>query len=102
LAARQQLVDRAFQVRNLDVPEQRPIEDCASPIDHPYQQALRVLGKVLETGDEGLVLMRQDRAVGSSDERQHFDEMVVIIIDREIRPFHPQRLLLSIAPAQGI
>jgi hypothetical protein len=55
---------------------------------HPYQQALRILGKTLETRNEGIVLIRQDRAVGSSDEREHLDEMVVVIIDREIRLFH--------------
>jgi hypothetical protein len=42
---------------------------------------LRILGKMLETRDEGVVLIRQDRAVGSSDEREHLDEMVVVIID---------------------
>ena len=82
MAARQQVVDRAFQIRNLSVPEERPIEDRAPPIDHPDQQALRILGKMLETRDEGVVLIRQDRAVGSSDEREHLDEMVVVIIDR--------------------
>jgi hypothetical protein len=37
---------------------------------------------MLEAPDEGVVLIRQDRAVGSSDEREHLDEMVVVIIDR--------------------
>ncbi len=82
LAARQQVVGRAVQIRNLGVPEQRPIEDRAPPIDHPYQQALRILGKALKPQDEGVVLIRQDRAVGRSDEREHLDEVVVVIIDR--------------------
>jgi len=82
LAARQQVVGRAFEIRNLGILEQRPIEDRASPIDHPYQQALRILGKMLEPRDESIVLVRQDRAIGGSDEREHFDEMVVVIVDR--------------------
>ena len=82
LAACQEVVGRAFHVGNLGVPEERPVEDRAAPIDHPDQQALRVLGKALKPQDEGVVLVRQDRAVGGPDERQHFDEMVVIVIDR--------------------
>jgi hypothetical protein len=102
LAARQQIVDRLFQIRDLGVPEQRPIEDRAPPIDHPYQQALRILGKMLEARHEDVVLIRQDRAVGSSNEREHLDEMVVVIIDREIRPFHSQRLLAILNHTQDI
>jgi hypothetical protein len=79
LAACQEVVGRALDVENLDVSKERPIEDRAAPVDHPDQQALRVLGKTLEPQDEGIVLVRQDWAVGRPDERQHFDEMVVVV-----------------------
>ncbi len=68
LAARQQVVSRALHIRNLGVPEQRPVEDRAAPVDHPDQQALRVLGKTLEPQHECIVLVRQDWCVGRPDE----------------------------------
>jgi hypothetical protein len=46
----------------------------------------------VEPQDEGFVFVCQDRAVGAPDERQHFDEMVVVVIDRQIRPFHRSAL----------
>ena len=82
LAACQEVVGRAFHIGNLGVSKERPVEDRAAPVDHPDQQALRVLGKALKPQDEGVVLVRQDRAVGRPDERQHFDEMVVVVVDR--------------------
>ena len=69
-------------VENLDVSKERPIEDRAAPVDHPDQQALRILGKALKPQDEGVVLVRQYRAVGIPDERQHFEEMIVIVVER--------------------
>jgi NAD+ synthase (glutamine-hydrolysing) len=71
----------ALHVGNLGIPEERPVEDRATPVDHSDQQALRVLGKGLKPQDEGVVLVRQDWAVGGPDERQHFEEMIVIVID---------------------
>jgi hypothetical protein len=68
LAACQEVVSRALHIGNLGVPEERSVEDRAAPVDHPDQQALRVLGKTLEPQDEGIVLIRQDWRVGRPDE----------------------------------
>ena len=81
LAASQEIVSRALHIGNFGVPEERSVKDRAAPVDHPDQQALRVLGKALKPRDESFVLVRQDRTVGRSDERQHFDEMVVVVED---------------------
>ena len=81
LATSQEVVGRALHIENLGVAEERSVEDRAAPVDHPDQQALRVLGKALKPQDEGVVLVRQDRAVGRPDERQHFDEMIVVVVD---------------------
>jgi hypothetical protein len=48
LAACQEVVGRALHVGNLGIPEERPVEDRATPVDHSDQQALRVLGKGLK------------------------------------------------------
>jgi hypothetical protein len=81
LAARQEIVGRALYIGNLGVPEERSVEDRAAPVDHPDQQALRVLGKTLEPQDECIVIVCQDWRIGRPDERQHFDEMVVVVVD---------------------
>jgi hypothetical protein len=81
LAACQEVVGRALHIRNLCVSKERPVEDRAASVDHSDQQALRVFGKALKPGDKGVVLVRQDRAVGGPDERQHFDEMIVVVVN---------------------
>src|ERR1700722_5259138 len=69
LAASYEVVGRALYIENLGVAEERSVEDRAAPVDHPDQQALRVLGKTLKPQDEGVVLIGQNRAVGRPDER---------------------------------
>ena len=46
LATSQEVVGRALHIGNLGVPEERSVENRAAPVDHPNQQALRVLGQI--------------------------------------------------------
>nr|WP_249169902.1 hypothetical protein [Bradyrhizobium liaoningense] len=91
MATLNQVASRGIEVGYLWVLEERAIEDRPSPVDHPDEEALRILRKAAKARGERAMLVGEDLAICLLHEMEHFDEVVEIIVDRQRGRLHLMR-----------